>query len=26
MQFKWPLIEFVSYHHSLKEQVHNIES
>jgi regulator of protease activity HflC (stomatin/prohibitin superfamily) len=26
MQFKWPLFEFISYHHSLKEQVHNIDS
>jgi regulator of protease activity HflC (stomatin/prohibitin superfamily) len=25
-QFKWPIIEFVSYHHSLKEQVLGIDS
>lgn len=25
-QFKWPLLEFVAYHHSLKEQVIGIDS
>jgi len=25
-QFKWPLLEFVAYHHSLKEQVVSIDS
>jgi regulator of protease activity HflC (stomatin/prohibitin superfamily) len=25
-QFKWPLFEFVAFHHSLKEQNINIDS
>lgn len=25
-QFKWPLFEFVAYHHSLKEQVIDVDS